>query len=374
MFNFNKKQNKSSMKDQIYKALGTVIDPDIKKDLVTLNMIKDLELDGKTINFTIELTTPACPLKDQLKNECIGAIHQYIGEDYEVEVEFSSQVTSQRKDNQEMLSGIKNIIAVSSGKGGVGKSTIATNLAIGLSELGAQVGLLDSDIHGPSLPTMLNLSEAKPEVQQQDGDRVIMEPVEQYGIKTNSIGMLIDPNQPVVWRGPMVSSALKQLFLDTNWGELDYLVVDLPPGTGDIHLTLTQQFPVTGALMVTTPQKVSISDVRKSVEMFKQPQIDIPLLGFIENMSYFIPEEFPDYQYNIFGQGGGEQLADVYNVPLVSKVPLVMGVSDEADEGKPAVLKEGTLMRDAFLEMAQKVAQRVAIVNSQALEQEAVTE
>ncbi len=362
------------MKDQVYKALGTVIDPDIKKDLVTLNMIKDLELDNKNIKFTIELTTPACPLKDKLKNDCISAIHQYVGEDYEVEVEFSSQVTSQRQDNQEMLSGIKNIIAVSSGKGGVGKSTIASNLAIGLSELGAEVGLLDSDIHGPSLPTMLNLSGAKPEVQQQEGDRVIMEPVQQYGIKTNSIGMLIDPNQPVVWRGPMVSSALKQLFLDTNWGELDYLVVDLPPGTGDIHLTLTQQFPVTGALMVTTPQKVSISDVRKSVEMFKQPQIDIPLLGFIENMAYFIPEEFPDYQYNIFGQGGGDQLADVYDVPLVSKIPLVMGVTDEADEGKPAVLKEGTLMRDSFLEMAQKVAQRVAIVNSQVLEKEAVTE
>lgn len=361
---FKRKQKPENMEDRIYKALRTVEDPDLKKDLVTLGMIKDLQVDGQKIQFTLELTTPACPLKDKLKNDCIQAIQGELGNDYDVEIEFSSQVTTQRKENQENLAGVKNIIAVSSGKGGVGKSTIATNLAIGLGKTGAKVGLLDSDIHGPSLPTMLGLNGAKPEVEQ-NGEQVIMYPIEQYGIKVNSIGFLVDPNQPIVWRGPMVSSALKQLFLDTRWGDLDYLIVDLPPGTGDIHLTLAQQFPVTGALVVTTPQQVAIDDVRKTVEMYKQEGIDIPLLGIVENMSYFIPKEMPDHRYNLFGKGGGEAVANEYEVPLLGQIPITMGMADESDEGSPAVLDENGILYQPLIEMAQKVAQRTSIVNAE---------
>ncbi len=363
-FKKNKQQNGKNMEEAIYKALRRVEDPDLKKDLVTLGMIKDLKVEGTEIYFTIELTTPACPLKDKLKNDCIEAIQNDLGTDYTVNIEFTSQVTTQRNENSENLAGVKNIIAVSSGKGGVGKSTVATNLAVGLGQTGAKVGLLDSDIHGPSIPTMLNLNGQKPEVEQ-NGEKVTMFPIEQYGIKTLSIGFLVDPNQPIVWRGPMVSSALKQLFNDTQWGELDYLIVDLPPGTGDIHLTLAQQFPVTGALVVTTPQQVAIDDVRKTLEMYRQDQIDIPLLGIIENMSYFVPREFPDYKYHLFGKGGGQSIADEYGIPLLGRVPVTMGMEDEYEEGKPAIIDQNSPIYEPLESMVQHMAQRTSIVNAQ---------
>jgi len=367
---FNKQKKKAdNMEGRIYSALRNVEDPDLKKDLVTLGMIKDLKVEETEIYFTIELTTPACPLKDKLKNDCIEAIQQELGSDYAINIEFTSQVTTVRENNTENLSGIKNIIAVSSGKGGVGKSTIATNLAVGLGQTGAKVGLLDSDIHGPSIPTMLNLNGQKPEVEQ-NGEQVTMFPIEQYGIRTLSIGFLVDPNQPIVWRGPMVSSALKQLFNDTKWGELDYLIVDLPPGTGDIHLTLAQQFPVTGALVVTTPQQVAVDDVRKTLEMYRQDQIDIPLLGVIENMAYFVPKEFPDYHYPLFGKGGGKRIADEYSIPMLGQVPLTMGVNEERDEGRPAILDEASPIYSNLSSMVESLAQRTSIVNSQLMAEE----
>ncbi len=369
-FNKKNKQNSDDMETKIYNALKRVEDPDLKKDLVTLGMIKDLKIEGTEIYFTIELTTPACPLKDKLKNDCIGAIQNDLGQDYTVNIDFTSQVTTQRNDNAENLAGVKNIIAVSSGKGGVGKSTVATNLAVGLGQTGAKVGLLDSDIHGPSIPTMLNLNGKKPEVEQ-NGETVTMFPIEQYGIKTLSIGFLVDPNQPIVWRGPMVSSALKQLFNDTKWGELDYLIVDLPPGTGDIHLTLAQQFPVTGALVVTTPQQVAVDDVRKTMEMYRQDQIDIPLLGVIENMAYFVPKEFPDYKYHLFGKGGGQKVAEEYGVPLLGQVPLTMGVDEERDEGRPAIMDTNSPIYPPLEGMVQHMAQRTSIVNAQLVAEEA---
>lgn len=352
-------------KEKVLAALSTVEDPDFKKDLVTLKMIDDLEVSEAKVSFTIVLTTPACPLKDKLKNDSISAVKNALGDDIEVEVDFSSQVTTTREDTSEMLRGIKNIIAVSSGKGGVGKSTVATNLAVGLGISGAKVGLLDADIHGPSIPVMMNLEGKRPEVE--EGEKIVMQPLEQYGIKTLSIGMLIDEKQPIVWRGPMLSSALKQLFLDTNWGELDYLVIDLPPGTGDIHLTLAQQFPITGVVMVTTPQKVALADVQKSMEMYRQPQINIPLIGVVENMSYFIPREMPDMRYPIFGKGGGQQIANTYEVPLLGQIPLTMGISDEGNEGKPAVLNKGSEMHEKLIEMVESTAQQIAILNSKSM-------
>lgn len=366
----DKNRKQPDMESKIYEALRRVEDPDFKKDLVTLGMIKDLKVEGSDIYFTIELTTPACPLKDKLKNDCMEAIANDLGNDYTINIDFTSQVTTQRDTNSENLAGVKNIIAVSSGKGGVGKSTVATNLAIGLAQTGASVGLLDSDIHGPSIPTMLNLNGSKPEVEQ-DGEKVTMFPIEKHGIKTLSIGFLVDPEQPIVWRGPMVSSALKQLFNDTKWGELDYLIVDLPPGTGDIHLTLAQQFPVTGALVVTTPQQVALDDVTKTLEMYRQDQIDVPLLGIVENMSYFIPKEFPDYKYHIFGKGGGERIAQEYGIPLLGQVPLSVGMDEDVESGEPSVLDERSPIHQPVQEMVSKMAQRVAIVNAQVMAEQA---
>jgi ATP-binding protein involved in chromosome partitioning len=341
---FFKKRNKNAanqanMEEQIYKALRRVEDPDLKKDLVTLGMIKDLKIEGQDIYFTIELTTPACPLKDKLKNDCIEAITNDLGDAYTINIDFTSQVTTQRDTNSENLAGIKNIIAVSSGKGGVGKSTVAINLAIGLAQTGASVGLLDSDIHGPSVPTMLNLNGSKPEVEQ-NGEKVTMYPIEKHGIKTLSIGFLVDPEQPIVWRGPMVSSALKQLFNDTKWGELDYLIVE-------------------------------VDDVTKTMEMYRQDQIDIPLIGVVENMSYFVPKEFPDYKYHLFGQGGGERVAQAYSVPLLGQIPLSVGMDEDVEKGKPSVLDPNSPIQEPIEQMVQYMAQRVAIVNSQILAEQA---
>lgn len=360
------------MKDRIITALKNVEDPDLKKDIVSLGMIRDVQVEGKKISFTFELTTPACPLKEKLKSDCINAIKKEVGEDYTVELDFTSKVTSQRQDTEKVLSGIKNIIVVSSGKGGVGKSTVATNLAVGLAQMGSRTGLLDADIHGPSIPAMLNLQGQRPYARE-SGQKVIMKPLEQFGLKMLSIGSLIDEKQPVVWRGPMLSSALRQLFMDTEWGELDYMIVDLPPGTGDIHLTLAQQFPITGAVAVTTPQKVSTADVRKCIEMFIQPKINIPLLGIIENMSYFTPKELPENKYYIFGKGGGKSISEAYNIPLLAQIPLTMGVSETGEEGQPAVFNDQSLLKQYFLDLTQKLAQRIAIVNAQKVtEKEAV--
>lgn len=349
------------MKEKVLKALSNVIDPDLKKDLVTLGMIRNLEVSGDQIKFDLVLTTPACPLKDLLKGNCLKEIEKvYPGAN--VEINMTSQVTTSKEDNSGILKDIKNIIAVSSGKGGVGKSTIAVNLAVGLAMEGASVGLLDADIHGPSVPTMLGLEGEKPQIYE-NGNKVVMEPMVKFGVKAISIGMLIDPGQPLVWRGPMLSSALKQLFFDTNWGKLDYLIIDLPPGTGDIHLSLAQQYPITGAIVVTTPQRVALADVKKSMEMFRNEQINIPLLGVVENMSYFTPKELPDNKYLIFGKGGGEELANIYQIPLLAQVPLELGLTDESDIGEPAILSDTSLVKEKLLEMTRRIAQQIAIIN-----------
>jgi len=350
-------------KEQVLQALGNVEEPDLKKDLVTLNMIQDIHIEGNNLSFSVILTTPACPLKALIENACRNAIGYFISKDIQVTINMTSRVTSQKNTG---VPGVKNIIAVASGKGGVGKSTVAVNLALGLAKTGAKVGLIDADIYGPSIPIMFGLEGVKPKATQVDG-KTRIEPIEKYGIKLLSIGFFTDPNQPVPWRGPMVSTAVKQLFNDADWGELDYLIVDLPPGTGDIHITVTQSFPVTGAVIVTTPQNVALADAKKGVGMFMMPAINVPILGIVENMSYFTPAELPENKYYIFGQGGGKKLADQLEAPFLGEIPLIKGISDSGDAGMPIVLSEDSNMNIAFMEMSRKVAQQVAIWNAKAV-------
>ncbi|EKB50458.1 Mrp/NBP35 family ATP-binding protein [Cecembia lonarensis] len=348
-------------KEAVLKALSTVEDPDLKKDLVTLGMIQDLHIDGKQIKFKVVLTTPACPLKEVIKNNCIEALESAFGEDIALDIFMTSNVTTAR-DNAPLLPKVKNIIAIASGKGGVGKSTTSSNLAVALANTGTKVGLIDADISGPSIPTMFNVEAEQPGVKQIDGKNVII-PIEQYGVKLMSIGFLTPADSAVVWRGPMASSALKQFIGDVEWGELDYLLIDLPPGTSDIHLTMVQTIPVTGAVIVTTPQKVALADATKGLSMFKQPQINVPVLGVVENMAYFTPEELPDNKYYLFGKEGGQKLAEKFGVPFLGEIPIVQTIRESGDIGYPAVMREG-VSQEAFSLVAENVARQVAIRNA----------
>lgn len=351
----------SITKEAILSALSTVNDPDLKKDLVSLQMIKDVTVEGNKIRFTVVLTTPACPLKEKIKGDCEDAIEAAFGSDVSLDIIMSSSVTSMR-DQAPILPGVKNIIAIASGKGGVGKSTVTSNLAVALAKSGARVGLIDADISGPSIPVMFNCEHEQPEVKVVNGKNIIV-PILQYGVKLLSIGFLTPPESAVVWRGPMASSALKQFVSDADWGELDYLLIDLPPGTSDIHLTLVQTVPLTGALIVTTPQKVALADAIKGLLMFKQPQINVPLLGIIENMAYFTPEELPDNKYFIFGKDGGKNLSEKYGVPFLGQIPLVQSVRESGDSGLPAVMKE-SVIATVFQDLSEAVARQIAIRNA----------
>lgn len=348
---------------QVLDALKNVEDPDLKKDLVTLNMIKDLQIRDNQVSFTLELTTPACPMKDMLKNACTNAIKHFVSAEADVIINVTSRVT--QPTHSSSLDNIKNIILVSSGKGGVGKSTVASNLAVTLAKDGAKVGLIDADIYGPSVPTMFDLVDAKPGAEETTDGKTKILPIEKYGIKLLSLGFFADPGQPVPWRGPMASNAVKQLFNDTNWGELDYLIVDLPPGTGDIHITITQSFPISGAVVVTTPQQVALADTHKGLAMFRMPGINIPVLGVIENMSYFTPAELPDHKYYIFGKGGGTKLAERFDVPFLGEIPIVQSISEAGDKGKPVALNQNPLLDVIFGDIASKIAQQISINNAQ---------
>lgn len=350
---------------EVLAALSTVIDPDFKKDLVSLGMIKDLRIDGLDIYFTIELTTPACPLKDQLEGDSRKAIREMVSDTAVVHIEFSSRVTTLRDFRSEVLPGVKNIIAVASGKGGVGKSTVSVNLALALLRKGAKVGLIDADIHGPSVPTMLGLKGQKPGLELV-GEKHKIIPLEYKGLKVMSIGFLIDDRQAVVWRGPMVTSALRQFITDVLWGDLDYLVIDMPPGTGDVQLTLSQTVPVTGAVIVTTPQEVALADARKAVAMFKLDSIKIPVVGVIENMACFTPAELPQNKYYIFGRDGGKVLAEESGVAFLGEIPLVQAIREGGDMGIPAVLDVESPVAVAFENVASEVARNVVLINAEA--------
>lgn len=353
--------------EKVLDALRYVDDPDLKKDLVTLNMVKDVVVDGKNVSFTVVLTTPACPMKDMIHNACMNAVLHYVDKNANVKINMTANVTSKKEKDETTLRDVKNIIAVASGKGGVGKSTVAANLALGLARQGAKVGIVDADIYGPSQHIMFGVENDAPGPGQFNGVSK-MKPVESYGVKINSVGFLAGPNQAIALRGPMASKALSQLFYDTVWGELDYLIVDLPPGTGDIQISLCSQVKLTGAIVVCTPQPVAISDARKGIALFQLPAINVPVLGLVENMAWFTPEELPNNKYYIFGKDGVKHLSEEMNIPLLAQIPLIQSIREGADAGKPSVMEKDTPQALSFLELAQNVAQQVAIKNAELTE------
>jgi ATP-binding protein involved in chromosome partitioning len=347
----------------ILEALRKVQEPDLGKDLVTLNMIKDIHIEGRAVTFTIILTTPACPLKELMRRDCEAAIREKAGEDVAVTVKFTANTSSNRADGRSLLPQVKNIIAVVSGKGGVGKSTVSANLALALAQGGAKVGLMDADIYGPSVPIMFGVRGERPLMMDVEGkDKIV--PIEKYGIKLISMGLLVDEKSAVVWRGPMVSSAIRQFVSDVYWGELDYLVIDMPPGTGDIHLTLVQTVPVTGAIIVTTPQDVALADAKKAIAMFGQAQIKVPIIGLVENMAWFTPAELPQNKYYIFGKEGGKKLADQLDIPFLGQIPLVQGIREGGDAGMPAMLGDDPITREAFSTFADNAIRSIAMRNA----------
>ncbi len=350
-------------KNDILKALSNVQEPDLGKDLVTLNMVKDIEIEGNYVAFTVVLTTPACPLKDMIKNACINAVKILVNKEATVNVKFTSNTTSRRKEGDAVLPKVRNIIAVVSGKGGVGKSTVAANLALALNQGGAKVGLMDADIYGPSVPIMFGVRGERPMMQEVNGKGMIV-PLERYGIKLLSIGLLVDEKNAVVWRGPMASSAIRQFVTEVMWGELDYLVIDMPPGTGDIHLTLVQTVPVTGVVVVTTPQDVALADAKKAIAMFGQAQMKVPIIGLIENMSYFTPAELPDNRYYIFGKEGGKRLAEEYDIPFLGQIPLVQSIREGGDQGVPVLMGDDEITKNAFEEFAASAARSISMRNA----------
>ena len=347
----------------ILQALSNVQEPDLGKDLVTLNMIKDITIDGNNVSFTIILTTPACPMKDMMRTASENAVRLLVNKEAVVTVNFTSNTSTNRKDGQQILAGVKNIIAVVSGKGGVGKSTVSANIALALAEGGAKVGLMDADIYGPSVPIMFGVRGERPMMKEVNGKGMIM-PLHKYGITLMSIGLLVDEKNAVVWRGPMASSAIKQFVTDVDWGELDYLIIDMPPGTGDIHLTLMQTVPVTGAIIVTTPQAVALADAKKGIAMFAQAQINVPIIGLVENMAYFTPEELPNNKYYLFGKEGGKRLADEYEIPFLGQVPLVQSIREGGDIGVPAMVSNDALSQQAFRDITATAVRNIAMRNA----------
>lgn len=340
-------------------VLRPVQDPELQKSLVDLNMIRHIKIEGDTVSFTLVLTTPACPLREFIVQDCQKAVKQLPGVET-VKVDVTAETPQQKSlPDRNSIAGVKNIIAVSSGKGGVGKSTIAVNVAVSLAKLGAKVGLLDADIYGPNAPTMLGLTSADIRVEQREKDD-ILEPAFNHGIKMVSMGFLIDPDQPVVWRGPMLNGIIRQFLYKVNWGELDYLLVDMPPGTGDAQLTLAQAVPIAGVVIVTTPQTVSLLDARRGLKMFEQ--LGVNILGIVENMSYFIPPDLPNVSYDLFGSGGGEKTSQELGVPLLGCVPLEIPLREGGDRGIPIVVSNPqSASALALVAIAQKVAARVSV-------------
>ncbi|MBQ6067884.1 MAG: Mrp/NBP35 family ATP-binding protein [Bacteroidales bacterium] len=345
-------------------ALSHVNDPDIGRSLTELGMIENIAIDGKKVSFDLVLTTPACPMKQRMSDECVNAIHEYVDREADVTVNLTSRPVVM-PDPHELVPGVKNVIVVASGKGGVGKSTVAVNLAVSLAKTGASVGLIDADIYGPSIPIMFNVGEEDIYGEQHNG-KTYMQPIERYGIKLMSIGFLVDRDKALAWRGPMASGALKQIATETWWGEIDYLVVDMPPGTGDVQLTLAQTLPVTGAIIVSTPQQVALADVVRGVELFNNPNLNIPVLGFVENMAYFTPAELPDHKYYIFGKQGCRRLAEEMNIPLLGEIPLVQSIAESGDSGRPVALWSDveTPESKAFMQVAENTIRAICKLNN----------
>ena len=351
--------------DKVLEALRNVQEPDLGQDIVTLNMVKDIVISGNTVSVTVVLTTPACPMKDLIGRNCENAVKSSVNKEAIVKVNFTSNTSTNRQDPGSVLPKVKNIIAVISGKGGVGKSTVSANLALALAQSGAKVGLMDADIYGPSVPIMFGVRGERPMMKSMgEGQKGQIVPLERFGIKLMSIGLLVDEKSAVIWRGPMASSAIRQFVTDVLWDELDYLVIDMPPGTGDIHLTLVQTVPVTGAVIVTTPQDVALADAKKAIGMFSQAQIKVPIIGLVENMSYFTPAELPDNKYYIFGKEGGKRLAEEYDIPFLGQIPLVQSIREGGDTGIPVMVSNDELSKEAFVSFAAQTVRSISMLNA----------
>lgn len=342
-------------KQNIKLVFKKVIFPMTDKNFIDLGVILNIQLFGNEVVLDIEISNPTLQFKKRIENICVEALQKQFGNTIVVKLNFIiKKVEKDNKIKGNPIPGVKNIIAVSSGKGGVGKSTISANLSVALVELGYKVGLVDADIYGPSMPIMFDLIGESPNAIDVDGKKK-MQPLENYGVKMVSMGLFTQANQAIVWRGPMASKALNQLIWDSHWGELDYLVVDLPPGTGDIHLSLVQAIPITGAVIISTPQEIALADAEKGVNMFKMDSIDVPVLGIIENMSFFVTEENPDKKYFIFGKDGAKNLADKLGVELLGQIPIVQSLREAADAGRPGVLQLNTEISNSFINLAKKV-------------------
>lgn len=339
--------------DKVKEALKKVIEPDLKKDIITLDLVDGIEIDGNKIKFNVKIYNPAMHAKKRMQEALEFQLERAFGKDIDAEISLQPLPKDKEPEVRSVLSNVDNIIAVASGKGGVGKSTITANLAAGLAKMGYRVGLVDADIYGPSMPTMFDVVGQRPEGIEKDG-KTLIKPIESYGVKMLSIGFFADPEQAVVWRGPMATKALNQMFKDADWGELDYMIVDLPPGTGDVHLTLVQNVPLTGAIIVSTPQEVALADARKGINMFRMDSLKVPVLGIVENMAWFTPEELPDNKYYIFGQDGAKMLSDTMDVPLLAQIPLIQSVRESGDVGRPAVLQDGTMSSKIFDDFIKK--------------------
>jgi len=344
-------------KENVLKVLSNVMEPEKKKDIVTLELVKNVSIESGKLSFALYVLNPAMHSRKRMEDACRFAIERNFGKELNVDVDVKvlskeEQSAGQRK----ILPGVKNIIAVASGKGGVGKSTVAANLAAGLAREGFSVGLVDADIYGPSMPIMFDVENEKPRVKEINGKNYIL-PVENYGVKILSIGFFADTSQAIVWRGPMASKALNQMFSDVHWGELDYVIVDLPPGTGDIHLSLVQAVPLTGAIVVSTPQNIALADAKKAVSMFQMDAINVPVLGIVENMSYFTPDDLPDRKYYIFGREGAKNLAADLKVPFLGGLPLIQSIRESGDAGRPAVMQESTPSEQAFRQIIRNFVQ-----------------
>lgn len=364
----------SYTENQVLDALRKVEHPDKKKNIVELKMINDLRIEDNEIHFSLIFDKSNDPFIKSLRKASVKAIKEQLGDEAKIEgnidvvarqkVEVQQMDAKKSAPQQDVISlpGVKNIIAVASGKGGVGKSMVASNLAVSLAQTGAKVALVDADIYGPSVPMMFDVVNEKPAATEVDGKTKVL-PLEKYGIKLLSIGFFVDPDQALIWRGPMASNAMKQLFTEAEWGEADYLVLDMPPGTGDIHLTLVQSLAVTGAVIVSTPQEMALSDARKGVNMFKQQQINVPVLGIIENMSYFTPDDAPDKKYYIFGKEGGKRMSEEMNVPLLGEIPVDEKIMQGGESGKPHAMEWDSKVGKAFKEIAANVIKQVEIRN-----------
>lgn len=344
----------SFTKDQVLEALKRVVHPESRKNIVDLGMVENLSLSGNEIRFALKFSRPNDPFIESMKKSCVGAIESQLGEGVKIRGNIGT-IVPERKSKPEVLPGVRNIIAVASGKGGVGKSTIAVNLAVGLKNKGYKVGLLDADVYGPSIPKMFGLEGASPSGKSEDGREWII-PVEKYGIKLLSVGFFVKPEDALVWRGPMATSALKQLISQGDWGDLDFLLLDMPPGTGDVHLTIVQELPVTGAIIVSTPQEVALADVIKGIHMFTGEKVNVPVLGLVENMAWFTPEELPENKYYIFGRDGCKNLAERMGLEILGQIPIVQGICESGDKGVPMATMSDTPTGKAFHDLATEVA------------------